>query len=110
MSGSYPKDSRTGGLKGRMLTRVHSRLRGSPVAESETPATPQGRETSTRSGGRRRHGDVFLQAGTGKVLALPAPAIQPDHAGGGCVAHAVQVAGQAAGVAVAGFTAGRPLK
>jgi len=76
------------------------------VAESETPATRQGRETSACSGGRRRPGEVSRQAGTGKVLALPAPAIQPGHAGGGCVAHAV--AGQAAGVAVARVTAGRP--
>jgi hypothetical protein len=45
-----------------------------------------------------------------KVLALPAPAIQPGHAGAGCVAHAVEVAGQAAGVAVARITAGRPSK
>jgi hypothetical protein len=78
------------------------------VAESETPATRQGRETSACSGGRRRPGEVSRQAGTGKVLALPAPAIQPGHAGGGCVAHAVEVAGQAAGVAVARVTAGRP--
>jgi hypothetical protein len=78
------------------------------VAESETPATPQGRETGTRSGSRRRLGEVPLGAGTGKVLALPAPAIHPDHAGAGCVAHAVEVAGQAADVAVARVTAGRP--
>jgi len=81
------------------------------VAESEAPAAaPQGPQTSACPGGRRRLGEVFPGAGAGRVLALPAPAIQPDHAGGGCVAHAVQVAGQAAGVAVAGFTAGRPLK
>ena len=78
------------------------------MAESETPATPQGRETSACSGGRRRPGEVSCQAGTGKVLALPAPAIQPGHAGAGCVAHAVEVACQAADVAVARVTAGRP--
>jgi hypothetical protein len=80
------------------------------VAESETPATPHGRETSACSGGRRRPGEVSLQAGTGKVLALSVPVIQPDHAGAGCAAHAVEVAGQAADVAVARTTAGRPPK
>ncbi len=78
------------------------------MAESETPATPHGRETSACSGGRRRRGELSRQAGTGKVLALPAPAIQPGHAGAGWVAQAVAVAGQAAGVAVARTTAGRP--
>jgi hypothetical protein len=78
------------------------------VAESEIPATPQGREPSTRSGGRRRLNEVSLGAGTGKVLALSVPAIQPGHAGAGWVAHAVEVAGQAADVAVARVTAARP--
>ena len=78
------------------------------MAESETPATRQGRETSACSGGRRRLGEVSRQAGTGKVLALAALAIQPGHAGGGWVAHAVEVAGRAAGVAVARVTAGWP--
>ena len=80
------------------------------MAESKTPATPQGRETSACSAGRRRLGGVSLEAGTGKVLALPAPVIQPGHAGAGWVARAVEVAGQAADVAVAGVTAGRPSK
>ena len=82
------------------------------MAESEAPAAPQGPETSACSGGRRRPGEVVLGAGAGagagKVLALSVTAIRPDHAGAGWVAHAVQVAGQAADAAVAGVTAGRP--
>ena len=78
------------------------------MAESEAPAAPQGPETSACSGGRRRPGEVFLGAGAGKVLALSVTAIRPDHAGAGWVAHAVQVAGQAADAAVADVTAGRP--
>ncbi len=78
------------------------------MAESETPAARQGRETSACSGGRRRPGELSLEAGTGKVLALPAPAIQSDHAGSGWAARAVEVAGQDADVAVARVTAGRP--
>ncbi len=80
------------------------------MAESETPATRHGRETSACSGGRRGPGESSRQAGTGKVLALPALAIRPGHAGAGCLAHAMAAAGQAAGVAVARVTAGRPSK
>jgi hypothetical protein len=90
-----------------MLTRVQSRLGRGLVAGSEAPAAaPQGPETSARAGGRRRPGEVFL--GAGKVLALPVPAIRPDHAGAGWVTQTVKVAGQAADVAVTRVTAGRP--
>jgi len=77
------------------------------VAESEAAAAaPQGPETSACSGGRRRPGEVF--PGAGRVLVLPAPAIRPGHPGAGHVARAVEVAGQAADVAVARVIAGRP--
>lgn len=44
--------------------------------------------TSACSGGRRRLGEVSVEAGTGKVL-LSVPAIQPDDDGAGQVTHAV---------------------